>query len=372
MLRILLFAAITAGASGLITGAVSQNSTFIDISILVLVAAVPLLILNVFGGLGLASRHSRRAVAEAKESGRVFAALIEEVSETGLTINEQPVLQVEVMVAGAPNAPFRTSGRILARRLDLHRYQVGEFITAAHPDPTTSDIHLIAEAPDPQMLDRFEQAVSRMPEQTLPPGRKPGRGWVQAFPNSVPARLTAYLTTIVIAAVGMPMLLHSLPSIAADGAPLARTDSDIFSDEGLQEGLSAIEEEVGSAEAFEIVLYDTYLIAETPTEAGSGYADRVTYRYGGITSREPASIQPSEPDEERFLTTDVEWSAVMHLAEEGPALAAAEGVEDAEVSHIVVHTDPISGELTVRMFVSNDYDSITVIAAPTGEILQIK
>jgi hypothetical protein len=99
-----------------------------------------LMLLILLAGCGVVDRMSGTAVAkELQERGVAAPAAILRLWDTGITVNQDPVVGLEVEVRPADRPPYKaTIAKSLISRLDIPRFQPGQVIPVRFDpqDPT--------------------------------------------------------------------------------------------------------------------------------------------------------------------------------------------------------------------------------------------
>jgi hypothetical protein len=120
--------------------------------------------------------------------------------------------------------------------------------------------------------------------------------------------------------------------------------------DGPQGAFADLQSELGGAPLAELLLYDTYLIAEYQNPREPENIDRVIWRAGAVEPPEPVGF--SEDDSMLFTADEVDLDAVPGLA--GEALESID-VEGGVVSHVIVDRffGLDDGGVAIRVYVSN-------------------
>lgn len=366
MLRFLFFIA-TGGAISLFILSATGSEKFLPWAAGFTVAAVALLLLSMLGRHLRGSSKSRTAIAEAKQSNQLRAALILRRESTGMYVNEDPQVEFTLLV-DRPTAPaFVTTARMLVSQLDMHLIDVGSFLTVAHPDPQYGDVY-IADEPVPTSYQKLTLEAG----QTAPTLPKKGKQGGSAL------RVLLYVAALLLGAVGAPYLAVSNPQDYARLLIDGRTDEVSYLDHAVlfdlpvwEETVAKVTDELGHDEVFEIWIRDVSMSAEVPVASGSDATEQIEVQDYEIKGREDSVIGPYDPEADRFRFSDIDWAGVYAGVKPAQELAVERGATNAALQQILVEREDSSGlhEIHVRLFFESDAGSQTVTLDSTGEIL---
>jgi hypothetical protein len=96
------------------------------------VVALPVLVLN--SGCLTDALNGEGQVRELRKTGQPAKATILKISDTGVTINDDPVALLDVEVHPAKGAPFRARTKCQISRLEVPQFQPGQTIPVLY-DP---------------------------------------------------------------------------------------------------------------------------------------------------------------------------------------------------------------------------------------------
>lgn len=121
------------------------------------------------------------------------------------------------------------------------------------------------------------------------------------------------------------------------------------------------------------MIHPHHIVVEVESPETPGYFDRVLIRDGEAENQGAATTQP-EP-EEIFDAAVVDWSAIPQLYDDAVAIAPPALQENPERAHAVVQAPFLQelqdsgAEAQIRLFVSNDYESMNVDADEHGSLI---
>ena len=340
------------------------------------------LLAGTFAGLGAAGLfgRGRRGATPEPQAGELALARVERIGRTGLTVNDQPQVELVLTVAPRFRAAYTTVHRQIVDIVTLPQVQPGSIIVVRRPDDAKANVLLELTPPDDWArlrdaerlrtgADRTVPLASQAPAwasepQTLFGGpRKPARPWRRV--------LLAGATVAAAAAV----LIPAYDAIGRTVQAFAAGDPDaagVVLGDRHQEIVDALVEETGGTQFVRIGFYDSYALATAPSEPGALTIDSYQFRYDRTEHQGPDLIQPDDPASALFDVGEVDFSRIPdHIA------TAKEHSGIADPSSVIVSVERAliadqAGARPVRVLVMLDstYEDASVqIDAATGEVL---
>lgn len=321
--------------------------------------------------LGILQRMSRRQkrvgdeIRQARQEGRVQAALILARHQTGTQINDQPVVDFSLLVDRPGQLPFLTNERKVVPLIDLHTIEPGALLTVVHPSPEHGDVHIVDDIftpPASRWLTREAAATA----ETLPKRKDNGVGF------SLPAALVA-IAGLLVGGIGAPFLVTpDAPEYAAllfDGTEADAESLDnvfLFEASALMSTLDVLEGEIGHDEVFSVRVSDTMLTAEVATDAGATSGERVSITNHEIRRRDSISITADDADHARFTLAEIDWVAILDAVPEAESIVLEQGMVEPELSSISARresTNLARIEVDISFAEGEKSDSVTVDAS---------
>ncbi|MBM7506041.1 hypothetical protein ACFPER_02910 [Agromyces aurantiacus] len=335
-----------------------------------------------FAGLGAAGLFGRGRAGAAPEppTGELTLARVERISRTGLTVNDQP--QVELLLTVAPRfrPAYTTTHRQIVDIVTLPQVQPGSIIVVRRPDDAKANVVLELEPPEDWARVRDAERLRTGSERTVPVAeqaplwaaepttlfggpKRPARPWRRVLLAGVTVATAAIVLIPAYDSIGRTV--QAFASGNPDGAGVVLGDRH-------QEIVDALAAETGGTQFIRIGFYDSYALAAAPSAPGALTIDTYQFRYDRTEHQGPDLIQPDDPASDLFDASEVDWSGI-------PAhIATAEehsGITDPTSVIVSVERAAIedeSGERPVRVLVILDstYEDATVQIDPaTGEVL---
>lgn len=335
-----------------------------------------------FAGLGAAGLfgRGRAGAAGAPPTGELALARIERISRTGLTVNDQPQVELVLTVAPRSRPAYTTVHRQVVDIVTLPQVQPGSIIVVRRPDDAKANIVLELTPPDDWARlrdaerlrtgsDRTVPVASQAPAwasepQTLFGGpRKPARPWRRV--------LLAGVTVATAAAV----LIPAYDTIGRTVQAFASGDPDaagVVLGDRHQEIVDALAAETGGTQFVRIGFYDGYALAAAPSGPGALTIDGYQFRYDRTEHQGPELIQPADPAAALFDAGEVDWSMIpehIATAEEHSGIADPTSVI-VSVERALVADGAGARPVRVLVMLDSTYEDASVqIDAATGEVI---
>ena len=376
-MRTLFFLALGGTITLFVLGVTTDSEVFVPWLLGFLIATVILLMLWIL------LRQLQRALAarvdlqDARNSGRVRAAMIVGRRQTGLFVNEQPQVEFTLLVDRPESTPFLTKTRKIVSLLDMHDITVGSMMTVAQPSAEHGDV-VIVEEPPPTPSSRLTlEAASTAVE--LPSRSASGSGLL---------KVGIFGLAFVIGAIGAPYL--ATPKVgeyvqlifdgrAGDSAAVDAIDHVVlFEPAELQTSLDALVEELGHDEVYSMTISHVRLTADAPSAPGATTSDEVTIQDHQVLERDPSFIPVVDDPEDMamlFRVSDVDFDSILAGVSEAQQLAVERGAVNPELARILVtrsHFDLQEVEATVYFEHQHGEEMIVLDAQgqlPPGEQL---
>ncbi|WP_456285315.1 hypothetical protein M1D46_08765 [Microbacterium sp. JZ70] len=322
MIRLLMSFIFGAGVAALLFSIfVGDRFTWIWITAIIVLSTLFPLVLVARSMGSLAGLHPKKIEA-ARAAGRFAPARIDALRRTGTTINDQPVCEIDVSVAPADRPAYRTTIRQLVDIVRIPQYQPGASVTVARLEADAPEVAIIEdEVPDAARLSRLPAREHVAEWQDGPvvlgaeraPRRRKGDPIIGTGPKGRGWRIAAY---VVLALAGAAAVLVPVADDVRAETLTIITGEDhasMFAEGRVQRALAAIEEAAGTDETVQVLVYEEFVSADMATAPGSDRFDTFFYRGGTVENQGPASIQPENPDAERFRFDDIAWAAFPEL-----------------------------------------------------------
>lgn len=318
-------------------------------------------------------------VEAALRENRVSLARVLDVRATGTTINDQPLCEIRLTVAARTRPPYTTTTRSLVNLGRLPSLQRGSVVVVAQLDRERPDVALLDPPPaDWQQLADRDTSARSMPEAPAWESA-PARGRDRNGLLRIPGILLLVAVLVGFGARLWPVrqealdLVQGTPleQVRAQGEAREAAAASIFPAERTQQVVDDLVEAADGARFTEILLFQTYAVAEGLTTPDAVTTDSFTWRDGTATREGAALIQP-EPGEleaELFDAGEVDWSLVAALVDQVPTLT---GITDADGPSVQVRRadDPEAGNpLQIFLSTNDDYYDAYLTADTTGAIV---
>lgn len=316
---------------------------------------------------------SKSRVNAARAAGRSANAVVTDLRATNTEINEFRVYQIDLVVDSRDRAPYRTSMRRALDPIAGPNMSPGNVISVVRLredkpevawDPETTPGHV-----SPTLVDR---AGEWSPERSA--GAGTGTGQIQKRPIRWGMLLLPllFLGTGAAGYFGGQFYAESRAQAEQDAEQKYAASNFFIDAANLQTHLNLAFDEYGTLTS-SVVIHPHHIVVEVESPENPGYFDRVLIRDGEAENQGAATTQP-EP-EEIFDAAVVDWSAIPQLYDDAVAIAAPALQENPERAHAVVQAPFLQelqdsgAEAQIRLFVSNDYESMNVDADEHGSLI---
>lgn len=336
--------------------------------------------------LGLRRGNTQQAVDQARADGRLALARIDAVTDTGVKVDGDALMDVELTVQPTTRSAFRTRARTLVSPGRAASFVVGQRHVVALLSNDGPELTFTEDSPE-----SLSWARRPVPDADFAgPLLKARRGKVAVDGSVIMARGGPGGAAAVLLR-GLRLVMALVIMLAAAGAvaypyrePLAqsveslqqgRLHPDLRQPQYLEAALRKISADVGHTDYMQVNVAEDYLAAEAPLRPGQKASDDWRYSNGVVSHRGPSTIQP-ESAGEAFKLTDVAWEK-MWPAMQRAAEQSGLPLESATLAASRSMTSSVSpdgklvkkqGAIRVSINLSDDYRSayFTINASGTG------
>lgn len=377
---IALFAAVTLGiAFGGLVGAIFTGDWIYTIVASIAFAIGSLA--GAFAAFGTYAGGLRRPSSDGLTlPGEMALARVEGIRRTGLSVNDQPQVELTLTVAPRTRPAYTTVTREVVDLVALPQVQPGSIIVVRRPDADTANVLLDfnplpdwARARDAERLRTGTERTVPLAEQTTVWASEPQT--LSGAPRTPGNPWKRLLWVGVFGASAALVLLPAYDTIGRVAVAWASGDpasAGVVQGNRHQEIVDALERETGGSQFIRIGFYDEYALAAAPSEPGAHTIDSYSYRYDRTTQDGPELIQPQDPAAALFDANEVDFSQIP-----GFIAAAKESSGITEPDSVIVIVDragvaDASGVIPVRAMVLLDspYEDANVeFDLATGEPL---
>lgn len=335
-----------------------------------------------FAGLGAAGLFSRgRGPGDAAPpTGELALARVERIRRTGLTVNDQPQVELVLTVAPRFRPAYTTVHRQVVDIVTLPQLQPGSVIVVRRPDDAKANVQLVLDPPvdwarlrDAERLrtgaDRTvplaEQASAWASEpQALFGGpRQPARPWRRVALAGVAVATAALVLIPAYDSIGRTVQAFAAGDPGSAGVVLGDRHAEI---------VDALAEETGGTQFVRVGFYDSYALATAPSAPGALTMDVYQFRYDRTEHQGPELIQPDDPAAELFDVTEVDFSRIpehIATAKEHSGITEATSVI-VSVQRAIIADESDARPLRVLVILDSPYENATVqIDAASGAVL---
>jgi hypothetical protein len=327
-------------------------------------------ITGVFAGIGTFTRGIRSATPGLTMSGEPALARVESLRRTGLSVNDQPQVELTLTVAPSHRAAYRTVHRQIVDIVALPQVQPGSVIVVRRAEHDQSNVVIEFNPPPDWAGLRDAERLRTGSERTVPLAEEAPM-WESA-PQTIlgapKAPRRPWRTVLLIGVFAASAALVLLPAYDSIGRVAAAVASGHPESAGVALGnrhaeiVDALEAETGGTAFIRIGFYDGYAIAAAPSAPGALTIDSYAYRYDRTERTGPELIQPQDPAAELFDTSGLDFSQIP-----GFVAAAKEqsGITQPDSVIVIVNRSAVTdaaGETPVRAMVLLDspYEDATV------------
>jgi len=310
--------------------------------------------------------------------GEMALARVEGIRRTGLSVNDQPQVELTLTVAPRSRAAYTTVHREIVDIVALPQVQPGSIIVVRRPDANKANVLLDfnplpdwARARDAERLRTGNERTVPLAEQTTAwasepqtlsgAPRTPGNPWKRLLWVGVFGASAALVLLPVYDTIGRVAVAWASGDPASAGVVHGNRHDEI---------VDALEQETGGSQFIRVGFYDEYAVAAAPSEPGALTIASYTYRYDRTTHDGPELIQPQDPAAALFDTNELDFSQIPGFI---AAAKESSGIADPDSVIVVVQRSSIaddSGALPVQAIVLIDSayeDASVTFDLATGE-----
>jgi len=332
---------------------------------------------GVFSSVGSFQRGIAQA-STAQLAGEPALARVERVTRTGLSINDQPQLELALTVAPTHRPAYTTVHRQIVDIVFLPQVQPGSIIVVRRPDPDKANVVVQFEPPldwaklrDAERLrSGSERTVPLASEATAWAAQPQTMSWAPKRPGRPGRTLLLAGAFLVSAAL---VLIPAYGSIGRTVQAFASGDPDaagVVLGDRHQEIVDALEAETGGSEFIRIGFYDGYALAEAPSAPGALTIDDYEYRYDRTSHDGPTLIQPDDPAAALFDADEIDFSRIpeyIATAREASGITEPDSVY-VFVSRALIEDEAGARPVEITISLDSPYEDASVtFDAATGE-----
>ncbi|WP_448810447.1 hypothetical protein [Agromyces bauzanensis] len=337
---------------------------------------------GVFAAMGSFTRGVRNAAsAQQVQAGELALARVESIRRTGLSVNDQPQVEISLTVSPRHRPAYTTLHRQIVDIVELAQLQPGSIIVVRRPDDAKANVLLELMPPEDWARLRDAERLRTGGERTVPLASQ-APAWISepqtlsgaASQPGRPWRRVLFAGAFLAAAA--LVLLPAYDSIARTAQAWASGNPDaagVVLGDRHQEIVDALEAETGGTQFVRVGFYDGYAIAAAPSAPGALTIDTYQFRYDRTERQGPELIQPDDPAAALFDAEEVDFSRIPeHVA----TAMEHSGITEPDSVIVVVERALIADDTGARpievmvMLDATYKDANVVIDAATGELLR--
>jgi len=299
-------------------------------------------------------------VGAAEREGRLALARIDAIRQTGTTINDHPLCELDLTVGGPGVDGYRITTRALVPIILAPRRQPGALLAVQRASQDAAAVVILDEPPQP-WFDRTAE-VTRFAER--PPLRVAEASRPLLHGPLVAIGAVALLLVGAGGAVAArwPVVEPAVTSWRAGGALAV----DFRSGSGLADAIDALVDEVGDPRFTHLVVGAEHVSATAPSSAGASTVDDYRYRAGAAERIGPSVSQPADIDAALFDVRGFDPDSLPGLIAEARRLG---GLQVSEAGVTLQPSEETGLRITIN--VRDDYHSAFVIFAPDGSVMNL-
>ena len=314
------------------------------------------------------TKVSETAISKARQEGRIGFAYIEQLSQTGTRINEEPVCELTLALQPPTGPAFRGKLKLLIPVIHLSDYQPGQMLEVAFFDPGHRYVGFtggrINRAPasisvpygsGAENIVRLKAAQVNKDGQLRTPLVGTGK-------RGRPLRFFAYLLAVVLGAGLLMLPYQERVANAYEAIAEGWFFADLRTDENVEHVIDEFEKKTGHRSAVSILVTNDYVIADLPTAEGRQETDSWMFKNAYAEHRGPTSIQP-DSEREQFPLDEVNWESIWPAVQQASSTTGLPITDDLS---IFVERSTISdidskdfikayGPVEIRFSLSSDY-----------------
>jgi hypothetical protein len=312
--------------------------------------------------------------------GEMALARVESIRRTGLSVNDQPQVELTLTVAPRTRPAYTTVHREIVDIVALPQLQPGSIIVVRRPDPDKANVLLDfnplpdwARARDAERRRTGSERTVPLMEQTTTWASEPQT--LSGMPRTPGNPWKRLLWVGVFGASAALVLLPAYDTIGRVAVAWASGDpasAGVVQGNRHQQIVDALERETGGSQFIRIGFYDEYALAAAPSEPGALTIDSYSYRYDRTSQDGPELIQPQDPAAALFDANEYDFSQIPGFI---AAAKESSGITDPDSVIVIVDRSGVadaSGAIPVRAMVLLDspYEDANVeFDLATGEPL---
>ncbi|GEL46682.1 hypothetical protein CHO01_17980 [Cellulomonas hominis] len=345
------------------------------------VGAILLTLVSIGTTLAGVRAPREKDVEAAVRENRISLARVLETRATGSSVNDQPVCDIRLVVASRTRPAYTTTTRALVNLGSLPVLQGGAVVVVAQLHADRPEVALLDPAPadwrDAAQRDTTVRTMPEAPVWEAPPAPGRDRRGLLRIPGVL--LVVAFLAGVGLRAWPERDVVTSLAQGTSLSDAVAQRDRDraeaasIFPAVRTREVVDDLAEVAGGTQFTEVLLFQTYAVAEALTTPGAQTTDRFVWRDGGASRDGAATIQPdpAELPDELFDVTQVDWSVVERLTAQAAELT---GIDDADGPTVIVRrsTTDEGAPLQVVVSVDDDYRDAWLTADASGNVVEMR
>lgn len=345
------------------------------------VGAILLTLVSIGSTLAGVRAPREKDVEAAVRENRVSLARVLETRATGSSVNDQPVCDIRLVVASRTRPAYTTTTRALVNLGTLPALQNGAVVVVAQLHADRPEVALLDPAPadwrDAAQRDTTVRTMPEAPVWEAPPAPGRDRRGLLRIPGVL--LVVAFLAGVGLRAWPERDVVTSLAQGTSLSDAVAQRDRDraeaasILPAVRTREVVDDLAAVAGGTQFTEVLLFQTYAVAEALTTPGAQTTDRFVWRDGGASRDGAATIQPdpAELPDELFDVTQVDWSVVERLTAQAAELT---GIDDADGPTVIVRrsTTDEGAPLQVVVSVDDDYRDAWLTADASGNVVEMR
>lgn len=336
---------------------------------------------GVFAGVGSFTRGMRAASSDGLTlPGELALARVEGIRRTGLTVNDQPQVQLTLTVAPRTRPAYTTVHRQIVDIVALPQVQPGSIVVVRRPDAEKANVLLEFNPPADWARVRDAERLRTGTERTVPLAEQttawasepqtlagtpkgPARPWRRLLWAGVFAASAALVLLPAYDTIGRVAVAWASGDPASAGVVLGNRHAEI---------VGALEAETGGSQFIRIGFYDEYALAAAPSAPGALTIDSYQYRYDRTSHDGPELIQPQDPAAALFDANELDFSQIPGLI---AAVKEQSGIIEPDSVIVIVERSTVadaSGAMPVRAMVILDSayeDANVTFDLGTGELV---
>ena len=311
-------------------------------------------------------------------AGEPALARVEGIRRTGLSVNDQPQVELTLTVAPRTRSAYTTVHRQIVDIVAVPQVQPGAIVVVRRPDHDKANVIIDFNPPPDWARARDAERLRSGSERTVPLAEQTTM-WAsepQTLSGAPKAPGNPWKRLLWVGVFGASAALVLLPAYETIGRVATAWASGDPASAGVVQGnrhqqiVDALERETGGSQFIRIGFYDAYALAAAPSSPGALTIDSYSYRFDRTSNDGPELIQPQDPSAAMFDANDYDFSQIPGFI---AAAKASSGITDPDSVIVIVDragAADASGSIPVRAMVLLDsaYEDANVIFdLATGE-----